>query len=116
MTAPIDPPAPIRPQRRTPVAAVSQHERRTVSSFVEFLPGVPDLLVDIGAIDRCAVTAEGAVPRRDGIVEPADFEEQLPVMFLDDGVDRQLLGGAPQILLGEVKLAGLEVGPAQTVE
>ena len=67
------------------------HERRTVSSFFEFLPGVPDLLVDVGAVDRLAVAPERAVPRRNRFFEPADLEEQLPVMFLDHGVDLQLL-------------------------
>ncbi len=79
------------------MATLSHHERRTVSSF-EFLSGVPDLLVDVGAVDRFAVAVERAVPRRDCVVEPADLEEQLAVVFLNDGVDLQLLRGNQKLL------------------
>ena len=63
--------------QRTPVATLPQHERRTTSSLVEFLSGVPDLLVDVGAIDRVAVAGERAIPGRDRLIVAADLEEQL---------------------------------------
>src|SRR4051812_47713542 len=58
--------------------------RTTRLSFPELLFRVPDLLVDIGAVDRVAVARQRTCPRGDRIVVAAQFEEHVAVVVLDD--------------------------------
>jgi hypothetical protein len=72
-----------------------------------FLPGRPDLLVDLAAIDRIAISGERAVPGGDGVGVLSELEEHVAVVILDDRIALQLIRGLPQVVLGEIELLDL---------
>src|SRR4051794_27912810 len=86
------------------------------SALRQLLPRRSDLLVDVAAVDRIAVPGERAGPRADRVLPTASLREHVAVMILDDGVGRQLVGGALHMLEREIELAVLVVRPADAVE
>src|SRR5262245_58516784 len=56
----------------------------TMRSFLgEFLFRGADLLVDVAAVDRIAVAAQRARPRRDRFVDTSELEQDIAVMILN---------------------------------
>ena len=107
-------------RRRSRHAAPSDSSGATARRRAHFLPSfcfaALDLLVDVAAIDRVAVAGERAGPRGDRLVVASELEEHVAVVILDDRVGLELIGGALQVVVGEIELVGLEVRPAEAVE
>src|SRR5215471_6686409 len=102
-----------------PIANSNQQfaiNNRQCSFLIELLAGRPNSLVDVGSIDRIAISAQSPVERRDGVVEPSQLEQHFAIVLLDDGVGLELIGGAVKVVLGEIQLVGLEICPTKAVE
>ena len=60
-----------------------------------------------GAIDRIAVAGERARPRGNRLVVASQLEQHLAVVILDDRVGPELIGGALEVVVGEIELVSL---------
>src|SRR5262245_39640600 len=86
------------------------------SSLRKLLPRAADLLVEVGLLDRVAITGERTRPGQDGVVVASEFVEDFAVMVLDDRVRCQLIGSLFEVVEGEIELAVFVIGPADAVE
>ena len=81
-----------RPARRRSAALLA-----SARSFAwQLLLGGTDLPIDAGLVDVFAIAGQRPRPRGDRLVEPAEAEQHVSVMILDDRVGLQLVGRAFQ--------------------
>src|SRR5581483_8188920 len=64
---------------------------RRSSLLIELLPGRPDLLVDVPAVDRVAVAVQRPRPRGNRILIASELQQHVAVVILNDGIGLLLI-------------------------
>src|SRR6516165_6885427 len=102
---------PLGPRQRARTSA-----RRRPSFLTGFLLRGTDLLVDLKAAHRVAITVECAGPGSDRFIKAPELEEHVAVMILNHRVGLELVGSSFQVVDREIELVALVVRPAQAVQ
>src|SRR5450759_5643005 len=73
-------------------------------------------LLHLGAVDPLAVAGQRLLPRGNRVGAAVLLQPQVPEVFLDDGVLRQLVRRGRERRVCEIELPLLDVAPPQAVE